>query len=176
MEMFFPFIKITGRLYLTTTTKLIYDNILPLDLANTYDRELGCESSLGISLNSEIQSILKDTLKIYANLALVITGTTIEGVPVLARYTSYPNIDIDFRDFEFHENEEVNYTTVWRVFSKIYEFQKAIMDRVINPPTDEITAVSSMTVNYLDGNDIVEVQHNDDGTAVIQQRIRRGGM
>ena len=122
----------TGRLYLTTTSKLIYNNVLPLDLANTYDRELGCESSLGISLNSEIESILKDTLKIYTNLALIITGETIESVPVLGRYTSYPNIDVDFRDFEFHENEEINYNVVSRVFDSLYNLQKNVLDSILN--------------------------------------------
>jgi hypothetical protein len=128
----FSLFQNTGRIYLTKTNKLIYDNVLPLDLSNTYDRELGCESSLGISLNSEIESILKDTLKIYVNLALVITGTTIEGVPVLARYTSYPNIDVNFRDFEFHENEEINYNVVSRVFDSLYNLQRNVLDSILN--------------------------------------------
>ena len=128
----FSLFQNTGRIYLTRTDKLIYDNILPLDLANTYDRELGCESSLGISLNSEIESILKDTLKIYVNLALIITGTTLEGVPVLARYNSYPNIDLDFRDFEFHENEEINYNVVSRVFDSLYNLQRNVLDSILN--------------------------------------------
>ena len=121
-----------GRLYLSKSTKLIYDNILPLDLANTYDRELGCESSLGISLNSEIESILKDTLKIYVNLALIITGKTVEGVPILGKYTSYPNINLDFRDFEFHENEEINYNVVSRVFDSLYNLQRSVLDSILN--------------------------------------------
>ena len=121
-----------GRLYLSKSTKLIYDNILPLDLANTYDRELGCESSLGISLNSEMESILKDVLKIYVNLASIITGTTVEGVPVLSKYTSYPNINLEFRDFEFHENEEINYNVVSRVFNSLYTLQKNVLDSILN--------------------------------------------
>ncbi len=128
----FYLLQNTGRIYLSHTNTLIYDNILPLDLANTYDRELGCESSLGISLNSEIESILKDVLKIYVNLALIITGETIESVPVLGRYTSYPNIDVDFRDFEFHENEEVNYNVVSRVFDSLYNLQKNVLDSILN--------------------------------------------
>jgi hypothetical protein len=121
-----------GRLYLSKSTKLIYDNILPLDLANTYDRELGCESSLGISLNSEMESILKDTLKIYVNLALIVTGSSIEGVPILGKFTSYPNINLDFRDFEFHENEEINYNVVSRVFDSLYALQKNVLDSILN--------------------------------------------
>ena len=128
----FYLLQNTGRIYLSHTNTLIYDNILPLDLANTYDRELGCESSLGISLNSEIESILKDVLKIYVNLALIITGETIESVPVLGRYTSYPNIDVDFRDFEFHENEEINYNVVSRVFDSLYNLQKNVLDSILN--------------------------------------------
>jgi len=87
---------------------------------------------LGISLNSEIESILKDTLKIYVNLALVVTGNSIEGVPILGRYTSYPNINLDFRDFEFHENEEINYNVVSRVFDSLYNLQKNVLDSILN--------------------------------------------
>ena len=121
-----------GRLYLSKSTKLIYNNILPLDLANTYDRELGCESSLGISLNSEMESILKDTLKIYVNLASIVTGSSIEGVPILGKFTSYPNIHLDFRDFEFHENEEINYNVVSRVFDSLYTLQRNVLDSILN--------------------------------------------
>jgi len=77
-------------------------------------------------------AILKDTLKIYVNLALIITGTTLEGVPVLARYNSYPNIDLDFRDFEFHENEEINYNVVSRVFDSLYNLQRNVLDSILN--------------------------------------------
>ena len=166
-----------GRVYLSSSKRILYNNFIPLDLVHNYNKGIGIESSLGISLNSELQTIIKDALNIFYNVNIIPVPKTIDGVSVLGGYTSPKEIPINFRDLEFHENEEVNYNTVWRVFSKIYEFQKAIMDRVINPPTDEITAVSSMTVNYLDGNgDIVEVQHNDDGTAVVRDRIRRGGM
>ena len=128
----FYFLQNVGRIYLSKSTKLIYDNILPLNLPHTYDRELGCESSLGISLNSEIESILKDTLKIYVNLALIVTGNSVEGVPILAQYKSYPNINIDFRDFEFHENEEINYNVVSRVFESLYNLQKNVLDSILN--------------------------------------------
>jgi hypothetical protein len=168
-----------GRIYLSCSKQLLYNNFVPLDLVHNYNKGIGVESSLGISLNSELQAIIKDALNIFYNVNIIPVPKVIDGVSVLGGYTSPKDIPINFRDLEFHENEEVNYNTVWRVFSKIYEFQKSIMNRVINPPTDEITAVTSMTVNYLDSNgNVIEVQHNDDGTAVVRDinNIREEGM
>ena len=121
-----------GRIYLSKSSELIYRNLVPLDLLNVYDTKPFCESSLGVSLNSEIQSILKDSLAIFVNLAIIVSGTRIQGVPVLGKYTSYPNIGIDFRDFEFHENEEINYNVVARVFDSLYNLQRNILYSILN--------------------------------------------
>ena len=56
----------------------------------------------------------------------------VEGVPVLAGYVSTRGVNVNFRDFEFHENEEVNYNTVSRVFNKLYTLQKAVLDSILN--------------------------------------------
>ena len=51
-----------------------------------------------------IEYIINHFFKYKINNIIVVTGNSIEGVPILGRYTSYPNINLDFRDFEFHEN------------------------------------------------------------------------
>ena len=163
-----------GRIYLSSSKDILYNNFIPLDLVNNYKAITGAESSLGLSVNSELQEIIKDALNIFYNISTVSVPKEVEGIPLLAGYTSPKEININFRDLEFHENEEVNYNTVWRVFSKIYEFQKSIIQKVIQPPTDELTAVNSMLVNYTDSNgDLVQVEHADNGRARVRRRVRR---
>ena len=43
----------------------------------------------------------------------------------------YEGIEVDFRNLEFHDNEEVNYTVISRVFNEIFELQKSILNVII---------------------------------------------
>ena len=117
-----------GRLYLFKEGNLAYKNYVPLDLPHLYDKITSCESSLGISLNSELQNIIKDAVNIYLNLSLIASEVESEGIPILRGSKTYENIKVDFRDLEFHDNEEVNYSVISRVFNAIYDFQKTILD------------------------------------------------
>ena len=128
----FTLLHNVGRIYLSSSKKLLYNNLVPLDLINGYEKLTTCESGLGISINSEIQSILKDTINLFLNLSTIPVRKLVEGMPVLAGYTSTQRINVNFRDFEFHENEEVNYNTVSRVFNKLYTLQKTILDSILN--------------------------------------------
>ena len=126
----FTFIHNIGRIYLGTS-KTLYNNLVPLDLDNNYSLALSPESSLGISLNSQLQSILKDTLNVFYNLNTVIKQDIVEGIPILQNYAAPQSININLKDFEFHENEEISYTTVSRVFNKLYQLQLAIYNTVL---------------------------------------------
>ena len=48
-----------GRIYLFKESNLLYQNFVPLDLKNLYEKITSCESSLGSTLNSEIHNIIK---------------------------------------------------------------------------------------------------------------------
>tara|TARA_R100001594_G_scaffold46038_1_gene79003 strand:- start:876 stop:2777 length:1902 start_codon:yes stop_codon:yes gene_type:complete len=117
-----------GRIYLFRDSSLQYKNYIPLDLANLYEKITSCESSLGISLNSELQNIIKDTINIYLNASVIPIQELVDGIPVLRKYISYEGMKINFRDFEFHENEEVTYDSISRVFNEIYELQQAVIN------------------------------------------------
>ena len=121
-----------GRIYLFKDSSLEYKNYIPLDLPNLYEKIISCESSLGISINSELQNIIKDTVSIYLNASIIPIKELISGIPLLSKFVSYEGMDVNFRDFEFHENEEVNYNTVSRVFNKLYTLQKAVLDSILN--------------------------------------------
>ena len=104
---------------------------LHLNLPNLYDKMVSCESSLGISLNSELQNIIKDSINIFLNLSLIPVETISDGIPILRGSKGYEGIDVEFRDLEFHDNEEANYSVVSRVFNDIYKLQKSILDVII---------------------------------------------
>jgi len=119
-----------GRMYLFKDMKLQYKNYIPLNLPNLYENITSCESSLGISLNSELQNIIKDTVSIYLNASIIPMKEIVDGIPVLRRYVSYEGMEVNFRNFEFHENEEVTYDSISRVFNAIYELQVAIINTI----------------------------------------------
>jgi len=133
LDQIFYFYHNIGRIYLSKTKgKLNYNNLIPLDLKNLYKKAISCESGLGFSLNSELQIILLDTLTLFLNLSLIPTLSIIGGIPALNEYTTPKEVDIDFENFKFHDNEEVNYTTVSRVFNKLYNLQKTVLDSILN--------------------------------------------
>ena len=126
------FVHNIGRIYLfKTTNKLVYENFVPLDLKTSYRKTVGCESSLGTTLNSEVQSIINDTLSVFLNLSILPQASTIDGIPTLSDYKSYTGIDINFRDLEFHDNEQVSYNVVTRVFNKLFQLQQDVFNNII---------------------------------------------
>ena len=134
-----------GRIYLFKDSSLQYKNYIPLDLPNLYEKITSCESSLGISLNSELQNIIKDTINIYLNGSKIPVKEIVKGIPILRKYVSYEGIDLNFRDFEFHENEEVTYDSISRVFNEIYQLQAAIIN--IITAGDDDTEEEQITVD-----------------------------
>ena len=121
-------------------SKLLYQNFVPLDLKNLYEKIISCESGIGISINSEIQNIIKDTVSIFLNLSLIPSFGVEGGIPVLRDYTTNEGLDINFRDMEFHENEAVNYSVVSRVINQLFEMQRQVLNSIrkdILDPEDE---------------------------------------
>ena len=127
----FYFLHNIGRIYLFRESNLLYKNYVPLNLPNLYDKITSCESSLGISLNSELQNIIKDAVNIFLNLSLIPVETISDGIPILRGSKGYEGIEVDFRNFEFHDNEEVNYSVISRVFNQIFELQQSILNVIL---------------------------------------------
>jgi uncharacterized protein YutE (UPF0331/DUF86 family) len=125
-----------GRIYLFKESNLLYQNFVPLDLKNLYEKITSCESSLGISLNSEIQNIIKDTVSIFLNLSLIPASTLADGIPILRDYITYKGLDINFRDIEFHENEAVDYNVVSRVINQLFELQQQVLASITEAPAE----------------------------------------
>ena len=128
----FYFLHTIGRIYLFKADT-DYKNFVPLDLNHAYEKITSCESSLGISLNSEIQNIIEDTVNIFLNVDIVPIETLVDDVPVLADYTTLSGTEVNFRNFEFHENEEVSYSAVSRVFNQLYALQQTLYNSIVPP-------------------------------------------
>jgi hypothetical protein len=138
-----------GRIYLFKESNLLYQNFVPLDLKNLYEKITSCESSLGISLNSEIQNIVKDTVSIFLNLSLIPSKAVVDGIPILREYTTYKGLDINFRDIEFHENEAVDYNVISRVFNELFELQEQVLNSVLDAseePVEEDDFIGTIVV------------------------------
>ena len=136
----FYFLHTIGRIYLFKANT-DYNNFVPLDLNHAFKKITSCESSLGISLNSEIQNIIEDTVNIFLNVDIVPIETNVgDGltgdVPVLGDYTTLSGTEVNFRNFEFHENEEVTYSVVSRVFNQMYALQKTLFEGLKTDPLD----------------------------------------
>jgi hypothetical protein len=125
-----------GRVYFSTgalNKKRI--SLVPADLESFFNPDIFdtiCETGLVINLNVLIQDILRDTINIYNNFTRIPTTDTIQGVKVFGDYKIPTPLDIDTRNFYFHSNESVNYLSVNRVFSKLFELQKTIYDSILS--------------------------------------------
>ena len=132
-----------GRLYFTTDSfnkKRL--SLVPADLKSFFDPNIFdtiCETGLGINLNVLIQDILRDTINIYNNFTRIPTTDTVPGingdvpgVRVFGDYKIPTPLEIDTRNFYFHSNESVNYLSINRVFSKLFELQKTIYDSILS--------------------------------------------
>tara|TARA_R100001509_G_scaffold110288_1_gene66020 strand:+ start:6572 stop:8848 length:2277 start_codon:yes stop_codon:yes gene_type:complete len=149
-----------GRIYLMEESKILYKNFVPLDLENLYEQIISCESGLGISINSELQNIIKDTVNVFLNASVIPFKEVREGIPILGKLVSYEGVDIDFRNLEFHDNEEVNYDTVSRVFDQIYKLQETIFNIIVSQDDNE------------DEVNVIEVDQTDE---IIINQYTRGG-
>ena len=139
-----------GRIYLMEESKLLYKSFVPLDLKNLYEKLISCESGLGISVNSELQNIIKDTVNVFLNASVIPFAEVREGIPVLGKFISYEGVDINFRDLEFHDNEEVNYDTVSRVFDQIYKLQETVFNIIVSQDNDDDDIDSSIEIQESD--------------------------
>ena len=91
-----------------------------------------CNTGIGININTLIQDILRDTINIYNGYTQIPKGGDFFNTKILRDFKIPEPININVRDFYFHSNESVNYLSVNRVFSKLFELQKAIYDSILS--------------------------------------------
>ncbi len=153
-----------GRIYLMEESKILYKNFVPLGLKNLYEQIISCESGLGISINSELQNIIKDTVNVFLNASVIPFKEVREGIPILGKLVSYEGVDIDFRNLEFHDNEEVNYDTVSRVFDQIFKLQETIFNIIVSQDDNE-DEVNVIEIEEID--EIITDQYTSGGEFIL---------
>mgnify|MGYP003109299986 FL=1 len=157
-----------GRIYLMEESKLLYKSFVPLNLENLYEKIISCESSLGISINSELQNIIKDTVNVFLNASVIPFKEIREGIPVLGKFISYEGIDINFRNLEFHDNEEVNYDTVSRVFDQIFKLQETVFNIIVSQDDEDEDEEDPIIVEIeSERNEIVESLYTGGGEFIL---------
>lgn len=90
-----------------------------------------CNTGIGININTLIQDILRDTINLNNSYTQIPTGKVFFNTEILNDFKIPPAINVNVRDYYFHSNESVNYLSVNRVFSKLFELQKAIYDSIL---------------------------------------------
>jgi len=156
-----------GRIYLMEENKLLYKSFVPLDLKNLYEKIISCESSLGISINSELQNIIKDTVNVFLNASVIPFAEVREGIPILGKLVSYEGIDINFRNLEFHDNEDVNYDTVSRVFNQIFQLQETVFNIIVSQDDDEEDDDNAVIEIFGGEDEIIEDLYTGGGEFVL---------
>ena len=91
-----------------------------------------CSTGIGININTLIQDILRDTININNSYTQIPKGGEFFNHEILNDFKIPPAINVNVRDYYFHSNESVNYLSVNRVFSKLFELQKAIYDSILS--------------------------------------------
>jgi hypothetical protein len=74
---------------------------------------------------------------VFLNASVIPFAEVREGIPILGKLVSYEGIDINFRNLEFHDNEDVNYDTVSRVFDQIFQLQETVFNIIVSQDDDE---------------------------------------
>ena len=158
-----------GRIYLIKESKLPYTSFVPLSLETLYEKIISCESSIGISLNSELQNIIKDTVSVFLNASVIPFEELREGIPVLGKYVSYNGIDINFRNLEFHENEEINFNNVSRVFNEIYKLQQTVFNIITTGEDVEVETEPPVLLEEETLTEILTNQYTSGGEYIIRE-------
>ena len=107
----------------------IFTSVPPLNLANTYTSETIADNSIGLTLNDLFKNIIHDTFLLYSYTTKVISYNS--NTPFMY-YPSYlPSIDTN--NLYLYDNENVNVSSMNRIFNKLIAIQQN-MGRAITPP------------------------------------------
>ncbi len=106
-------------------------NITPSQLVEDYDGEMQT-----FTVRVDIpERYAAPSLENLESISCVLQGTNgdrFNRVKVFSDYKIPTPLEIDTRNFYFHSNESVNYLSINRVFSKLFELQKTIYDSILS--------------------------------------------
>lgn len=115
-----------GRIYCLDLTNIF--EVSDLDIPVTYNGvESNTKSSLSLTLNSLLQSIINDTINIYNSCGAIAMLNPQDSLDLKQTYIGLTEIQAPkIEDLYLHENEDVNTATLQRVILGIYNLQQSL--------------------------------------------------
>lgn len=116
-----------GRIYISKTPKSLYESYVPMNVAKNF-RQFNCNtSSLGLSFNSAILNLLKDTINI-ATLVEKVKPSTGDLANPTTSVIPTPELNYELENLFLNGNENVNVVSLQRIFTLINDLQKKLVD------------------------------------------------
>lgn len=116
-----------GRIYVSKTKKSIYDAFVPLDVRKNFTEVLCNTSSLGLSFNSSILSLLKDTINMATLVEKVKPSTGDLSNPTYSVVPT-PELEYALENLFLNGNESINVVSLQRIFILINDLQKKLVN------------------------------------------------
>jgi hypothetical protein len=115
-----------GRLYVSKTKTSLYQNFVPLNLDKKFEKFNCNYSSLGLSFNSAILNLIRDTLNIATAVEKVKTSMGDLSNP-LDSLIPTPELQFQLENLFLNGNETINVVSLQRIFTIINDLQKKLV-------------------------------------------------
>lgn len=116
-----------GRIYVAKTKKSIYEAYVPLNVSKNFTKVQCNQSSLGLSFNSAILSLLKDTINIATLVEKVKPSTGDLENPTYSVVPT-PELNYELENLFLNGNESINVVSLQRIFILINDLQKKLVN------------------------------------------------
>jgi hypothetical protein len=116
-----------GRIYISKTRSSLYEAYIPLNVSKNFIQFNCNASSLGLSFNSAILNLLKDTINIATLVEKVKSSTGDLANPTTSTIPT-PELQYELENLFLNGNESVNVVSLQRIFTLINDLQKKLVN------------------------------------------------
>jgi hypothetical protein len=116
-----------GRIYISKTRSSLYEAYVPLNVSKNFIQFNCNTSSLGLSFNSAILNLLKDTINIATLVEKVKSSTGDLANPTTSTIPT-PELQYELENLFLNGNESVNVVSLQRIFTLINDLQKKLVN------------------------------------------------
>jgi hypothetical protein len=116
-----------GRIYISKTKSSLYEAYVPLNVSKNFIQFNCNTSSLGLSFNSAILNLLKDTINI-ATLVEKVKNSTGDLANPTTSTSPTPELQYELENLFLNGNESVNVVSLQRIFTLINDLQKKLVN------------------------------------------------
>jgi hypothetical protein len=112
--------------YIQTDNNPIIKNRISLDMGHSYTSPGELNSSVGLCINSLLQAVLEDTIKLYSQYTELASGR--KSAFIGGRTVNKPWLILN--DLKIYGNESINTSTLNRVIDGIFNVQKELSNNI----------------------------------------------